>query len=227
MPSGITPTLILSLLWVVPVWGESFEYRVKHDHALGSCQGKLILSDHAISYDASNGKHSQRWPHLDIQRLDVSSTRVWFETFQSQGWEKLKRDKAFEFRLLEGQLTAETQEFLRSKLSRPMVARLIGANGSDVRLLSVRHRHRLGGCEGQLRVEKDRLLYSTDLARDKRAWRFDEIETIGSPDPYHLRVTTYNETFTFDLKKALEEKTYRFLWAKVHRLGAAPLPEDK
>jgi hypothetical protein len=185
------------------------------------------LATEAINYEASDGKHSQQWPYLDIQRLDVSSTRVSFETYQSQGWEKLKRDKIFEFRLLEGQLTAETQEFLRSKLSRPMVGRLIGTTGSDMGLLLVRHRHRLGGCEGELRVEKDRLLYSTDLARDKRAWTFDEIETIGSPDPYHLRVTTYNETFTFDLKKALEEKAYRFLWAKVHRLDAAPLPWNK
>jgi hypothetical protein len=229
MQSGITPPLILSLLLgaTAPAWGKSLEYRVKHEHALGSCQGKLILNDQAIDYEASDGKHSQRWPYLDIQRLDVSSTRVRFETYQSQGWEKLKRDKTFEFRLLEGQLTAETQEFLRSKLSRPMVARLIGTNRTDSSLLSVRHRHRLGGCQGKLRVEEDRLLYSTDLARDNRAWTFDEIETIGSPDPYHLRITTYNETFTFDLKKALEEKTYGLLWAKVYRLEAAPLPADK
>jgi hypothetical protein len=227
MRSEITPALILGLLLVAPAWGEAFEYRVKHDHALGSCQGKLVLGDHAIDYEASDGKHSQRWPYLDVRRLDVSSTRVRLETYQSQGWEKLTRDKAFQFRLLEGELAAQTQEFLRSKLSRPMVARLPGPNGSDVGLLPVRHRHRLGGCEGELRVEKDRLLYSTDLARDRRAWAFDEIETIGSADPYHLRVTTYNETFTFDLKKALEEKAYRFLWAKVHRLDAAPFTGDR
>jgi hypothetical protein len=229
MQSGITRPLILGLLLVAaaPVRAESFEYRVKHDHALGSCQGKLIVNDHAIDYEASNGKHSQRWPYLEVQRLDVSATRVSLETYQSRGWEKLKKDKTFEFRLLEGQFTAETQEFLRSKLSRPMVARLIGTKGSDAGVLSVRHRHRLGGCQGELRVEEDRLLYSTDLARDNRAWTFDQIETLGSSDPYHLRITTYNETFTFELKKPLEEKTYGFLWAKVNRLEAAPLARHK
>ena len=54
-----------------------------------------------------------------------------------------------------------------------------------------------------------------------------EIETLGSPDPYHLRVTTYNETFTFDLKSPLDPKVYDCLWKKIHRLKNAQAPERK
>lgn len=198
---------------------ESFEFRVKHDHFLGSCDGKLIATDREIRYAATDGKHSQTWIYIDIQKVDVASpTRVVLKTFESQSWKKLERDKAFDFSLLEGKITPDQQEFLRAKLSRPMVARLVEEGGQSSALLPVRHRHRLGGCEGRLSAEEERLIYSTDHASDNRVWKLREIETIASPDPYHLRVTTYNETYTFDLKSPLDSKIYDFLWKKIYRL---------
>jgi hypothetical protein len=200
----------------------TFEFLVKHEHAVGSCRGKLILNDREILYKASDEEHSLRWPYLDIQRLDIASpTQITFKTYTSEGWKKLGKDKAYQFHLIEGELTTDVQEFLRSKLSRPMVARLVTAPQADPVLLHVRHRHRLGGCEGQLEIAKDRLTYSSDRAGDNRVWKFNEIVTFGSPDPYHLRLTTYNETFTFDLKAPLESKVYDILWAKINRLEAA------
>ena len=211
--------LITGLMRVTTVCAESFEYRVKHDHALGTCQGKLILSDQEIRYEASDGKHSRSWPYIDIQKVDVvSPTRLNLRTFESASWKKLAKDRVFEFSVIEGQLTVEHQEFLRSKLSRPIVARLVQQGNVNPVSLPVRHRHRLGGCEGRLQVEEDRLIYSTDHSSDNRAWKLNEIETIGSPDPYHFRVTTYNETFTFDLKSPLSSKLYDALWKKVYRL---------
>lgn len=198
---------------------ESFEFRVKHDHTLGSCEGKLIAGDREIRYEADDGKHSQGWAYIDIQKLDVvSATRLVLRTFRSESWKKLEKDKVFDFSLLEGKLTPEHQEDLRAKLSRPLVGRLVEKADRGSTLLPVRHRHRLGGCEGQLSVEEDRLIYLTDHARDNRVWKLGEIEAIGSPDPYHLRVATYNETFTFDLKSPLDEKVYNALWRKVYRL---------
>jgi hypothetical protein len=140
------------------------------------------------------------------------------KTFESQSWKKLEKDKVFEFSLLDNKMTPEQQEFLRAKLSRPMVARLV-EKADDKMLLPVRHRHALGGCEGQLSVEEDRLIYLTDHASDNRVWILSDVETIGSPDPYHLRVTTYNETFTFDLKSPLDSKVYDSLWKKVYDLS--------
>src|SRR5262245_61261883 len=110
---------------VVQAESSDHEYKVKHDHALGSCQGKLVVNDREIRYGASDGKHSQSWSYLDIQKLDIASPRrLTMKTFKSTNWKKLGKDKTFEFSLIEGQLTAATQEFFRSKLSRPMVARL-------------------------------------------------------------------------------------------------------
>jgi len=197
---------------------DSFEFRVKHDHTLGSCEGKLVATDREFRYEAANGKHSRTWAYIDIQKLDVASfTRLVLKTFESQSWKRLETDKVFEFSLVDGKVTPEQQEFLRAKLSRPMVARLVEKADNSI-LLPVRHRHALGGCEGQLSVEEERLIYLTDHASDNRAWKLRDIETLGLPDPYHLRVTTYNETFTFDLKSPLDSTTYDPLWKKIYRL---------
>jgi hypothetical protein len=213
------PRLVVCLTLTAGAQAEPFEFRVKHDHTLGSCEGKLIANDREIRYEATDGKHSRMWAYIDIQKLDVvSPTRLVLKTFESQSWTKFEKDKVFNFFLGEGKLTPEQQEFFRAKLSRPMVARLTEKADGSSTLLPVRHRHRLGGCEGQLSVEEERLIYLTDHASDNRIWKLPEIETIGSPDPYHLRVTTYNETFTFDLKSPFEPKAYDSLWKKIYRL---------
>ena len=145
--------------------------------------------------------------------------RLVLKTFESHSWKKLESDKVFEFSLLDAKLGPEQQEFLREKLKRPMVARLAEKSDQEFDILLVRHRHRLGGCEGQLSVEEERLIYLTDHAKDNRVWKLRDIETLGAPDPYHLRVTTYNETFTFDLKSPLDPKVYDSIWRKVYRLA--------
>ena len=215
-------SVLVLILWVATgtlLRADSSEYRVKHDHALGSCQGKLIVNDQEIRYEQSDERHAQSWPHMDIQKLDVvSPTQITLKTFKSANWKKLGKDETFKFSLIEGQLTAANQEFLRSKLSRPMVARLTEPKETTSVAFPVRHRHRVGGCEGRLQVDEDRLVYFTDRSNDSRIWKLNEIETIGSPDPYHFRVTTYNETFTFDLKSPLDPNVYDSLWKKIYRL---------
>ncbi|MGH9425322.1 MAG: hypothetical protein ACRD2L_03330 [Terriglobia bacterium] len=217
--------VLVLILWAAtgtPLRADSSEYRVKHDHVLGSCQGKLIVSDQEIRYEPSDEKHAQSWPYMDIQKLDVvSPTQLTLKTFKSANWKKLGKDETFKFSLIEGQLTAANQEFLRSKLSRPMVARLTEPKEITSAAFPVRHRHRLGGCEGHLQVEEDRLVYFTDRLNDNRVWKLSEIESIGSFDPYRFRVTTYNETFTFDLKAPLDLKIYDSLWKKIYRLEPA------
>ena len=222
MRFSIVQGLALCFVLTGAAQAESFDFRVKHDHTLGSCEGSLSVTDREIQYEATDGKHSRTWAYIDIQKLDVASrTRLVLKTFESQSWWKLERDKVFDFSLIEAEITTEQQEFLRAKLSRPMVARLV-EKGECSTLLLVRHRHNLGGCEGQLSVEEERLIYLTDHASDNRAWKLRDIETIGSPDPYHLRVTTYNETFTFDLKSPLDPKVYDSLWKKIYRPDIPP-----
>jgi hypothetical protein len=222
---SILLTLTLWLAFALQLVADVFEYRVKHDHLFGSCEGRLIANDREIRYEAADGKHSQSWPYIDIQKVDVGATRLVLKTFKSESWKKLEKDQTFHFSVVDGQFTVEHQKFLRSKLSRPMVARLVEKKESAPASLPVRHQHRLSGCEGLLRLEGDRLTYVTDHAHDNRVWGLHEIETIGSPDTYHLRVTTLNETFNFDLKSPLDPKIYDLLWKRIYRLENTQAPE--
>lgn len=213
---------MLLAVWAIPagfLHADSFEVRVKHDHFWKSCEGRLLANQQEIRYEAADGKHSRSWSYIDIQKVDlISPTRIEIKTFRSSSWKKLEQDEVFGFSLLEGQLTIENQEFLRSKLSRPMVARLAEKKDMGAASLPVRHRHRLGGCEGELRIETERVVYTTEHAGDSRVWQLGEIETIGASDPYHFRLTSYNETFTFDLKSPLDLTIYESLWKKVYKL---------
>lgn len=213
------PVLLCWVLLSPSARAETFEFKVKHEHIRGSCRGKLIIDDSQIQYVAENGKHSWRWDYVDIQKLDVSPKKIELLSFQSRSKWKLGSDKVYEFKLLEGELAYGQQEFLRSKLSRPVVARLVDSSSPALQKLPARHRHTLGGCEGILILNQDRITYSTDYSRHNREWRYSDLETIGSPDPYRLRITSNNETFTFDLKTPLEQKVYDFLWDKVNGLA--------
>src|SRR5215470_2825363 len=92
--------LVLLTMTGIPVRAASVEYNVRHDHMLKSCQGKLIVGDQEIRYEATDGKHSQVWPYIDIQKLDVvSPTEIILKSFKSASWKKLGKDEAFEFSL--------------------------------------------------------------------------------------------------------------------------------
>lgn len=224
---SILLTLTLWLAFALQLVADPFEYRVQHDHVFGSCKGNLIANDREIRYEATDGKHSQSWPYIDIQKVDVGPTQLVLKTFKSESWKKLEKDQTFHFSVLDVQFTMEHQEFLRSKLIRPMVARLVDGRGTASVSLPVRHRHRLGGCQGSLSFEGDRLTYVTDHTSDNRVWKLSEIETVGSSDAYHLRVATFNETFTFDLKSPLDAKVYDSLWKKIYHFDSPKLSTQK
>lgn len=225
---ALWPAIICWIAFSASLRAETFEFKVKHEHLRGSCRGKLVIDDSQIQYVADRGKHSRQWTYVDIQTLDVSPKKIELQSFQSGPKWKLGSDKEYEFTILDGELTYVHQEFLRSKVRRPMVARLVVSSFAPLQKLPVRHRHTLGGCEGIVGIYGDRIVYSTDHARHSREWRYSDLETVGSPDRYHLRITSQNETFTFDLKTALEQKTYDFLWDKVNGLARpSSTPEMK
>ena len=87
------PGFVACLTLSGTVQAAPFEFRVKHDHTLGSCEGKLVASDKEIRYEATYGKHSRTWVYIDIQKVDVASpTRMVLKTFESQSWMKLERE---------------------------------------------------------------------------------------------------------------------------------------
>ena len=86
-------------------------------------------------------------------------------------------------------------------------------------IASPRHRGVLSGSHGTLIIGSAGIEFASKKAKDSRTWLYRDIQTIGTPDPFRFRVTTYAETFTFDLKERLPDEAYRLAWREVYGLG--------
>ena len=75
MQFNLVTSLVIGLTLTAVCLAEPFDFRVKHDHTLGSCGGKLIAGDREIRYEATDGKHSHTWAFIDIQKLDAFGLR--------------------------------------------------------------------------------------------------------------------------------------------------------
>jgi hypothetical protein len=123
----------------------------------------------------------------------------------------------FSFRLRHGAHGTDLAQFLAGHLKRPVVGAypLPDDGGFEI---SAYHRRLLSGAHGKLIIGSDGIRFLSDKAKEPRTWLYRDIETIGNSDPFHFRVATYAETFTFDLKERLPEEAYRLVWQKVYRL---------
>ncbi len=61
--------------------------------------------------------------------------------------------------------------------------------------------------------------FASKRGKDSRTWLYRDIQTIGTSDPFHFRVTSYAETFTFDLKERLPKAAYDLAWQAVYGIG--------
>lgn len=213
-----TAWLVLVLLaWTPSGRAQAFIFDVKHDHTWGSCAGKLIINPEGIEYSTEKEEHRRNWIYRDLKRIEISSRKELVLHTYEDVKARLGGERKFEFKLQDGEIAAETYRFLLSKATRPLVTRVAYPAASYTFSLPVKHRHLLGGCEGELKANEEQLVYETD-SKDARIWLYKDITGIGLMDPYNLRITTLLENYTFDLKEPMNEKQYEFLWAKIYQL---------
>ncbi len=228
-------SLVIALSWIraeSPPWGvhrddlaQEFRIPVRHDHAVRSCQGELVITDEEIAYHTTHRRHARRWPFSDIRMLMIAShTELVILTYESDRW-TLGRDRAFRFRVTKGELPPEMSAFLLSRIERPVVMAPAAPWREPLYELGVRHRHRFGGCQGTIRIHSEGVAYvSSDRPRDSRFWRWSDIQGIGRFGPYQFEIVTYEpefggpaRTYVFDLKTGMSDEVYDFLWERIYR----------
>jgi hypothetical protein len=179
--------------------------------------GRLEISDAGVSYQSEKGKTSLMLPFSEIRKADVSDpSRIVLETYDITKM-TLGREKLFTFRLAEGTHGEELARFLAERIKRPTIGSYPVSNGRSFEIPAY-HREFLSGAHGQLLIGEDAIRFRSDKPKQSRTWMYRDIETIGSADPFHFRVSTYAETFTFDLKDRLPEEAYRLASGKVYRI---------
>ena len=205
----------LCLIAALPLFGQDFA--AKHQHAKGFCQGAVKITPDGISYSSVNTElkagtkaktpHNWTWKYQDIQQLEISPQSLRVLTYED-------RETTFTGDFARAYLR------LRDRMDRRLVACLADEQVQPLWTLSVKRLGRINGSQGQLIISGDRIVYKTEAKDASRTWRYSDIESLSSPDPHHLSVTTFekskprlgsNRTFKFQLSEPLKEEQYQNL----------------
>jgi len=209
-------TAVLLLAGAVAHAQEVFRYPVFRLKAARDEPGQLQVDQSGVSYRSDRGKTSIRIPLADVHQADVSDPRfIRIETYDILK-RRLAGRRVHSFRLRDGQHDAALARFLASRLARPVVG-TFSAETRESFQLAAYHRHRLGGCPGQLRLDGDGIRFLSPRAGESRTWLYRDIDTIGTMNRFHFRVTTLAETYNLDLKERLPEEAYNEAWRLVYR----------
>ena len=206
-------TTALMAVTLLPA-AEPFHFEVYRNKLPRREPGALDINEHGISYRSDDGKTALTLPFEDIREADVSVPgRIRLLTY-----DVLKR--ALIFHLREGVQEETLGRFLAEHLPRPVIA-AYGVIQQNAYRIPAYHRGVLSGSHGTLIIGSAGIEFASKRTKDSRTWLYRDIQTIGTSDPFHFRVTTYAETFTFDLKERLPEDAYRLAWQEVDAVGSA------
>jgi hypothetical protein len=185
--------------------------------SIGSRPGTLKIDSAGIEFQPSKGT-KYRWPYVEIKTFDLSSKTLILQGYQNKSLQR-PGEKSFRFNL-----TNPVPPTVAAELAR-QVAKPTRNGDPDPKLESsasipARHHRNFGGSNGTLRFSEGGIDYVT-TARDARSWRWADLETLSNPDPYHLFVFGYHDTYTFDLKQPLSQAQFNHLTDEIDSHNAA------
>lgn len=200
----------------LPVGAEAphvFRYRVRLVKPLGDERGELRLSRDGVEYKSENGKTVIRIPLSDVLHADLSDRHVIrLRTYDISIRKALGR-RAIAFRVEDAEIDEGLIRFLAANSSRPMTASYsIPGEGVEI---PAYHRHRFGGCHGVLVISEAGIRFVSRRETDSRTWLYRDVETVGSMNEFHFRVSTLIETFNLDLKERIPLWVYERVWRHV------------
>jgi hypothetical protein len=206
--------------------GQEFQLQVRHDHLLASCKGELIINRDGVEYRTTTKQDARNWSYTDIKMIKLGSPKeIGILTFESSKM-KLGRDREFEFKLLNGEVSKEVSDFLLAYVKRPIADSVFETEGAPKYEIPVRHRHTFGGEQGVLKIYDDRVEYQSRKAESSRYWRWTDIQGISRMGPYRFSITTFEpmfggptKTFNFDLKERMGDEEYDYLWSRVNKIS--------
>jgi hypothetical protein len=216
------PILALSaVLWVVPPQGSAqkaqgspqvtprqgvlpWESPAKLHKAIGRETGDLKIGDEGLEFRSSKGC-TETWPYVEVQTVLLLPRALTIETYQNRK-HHLPGLQRFSFDL--GQtIPPEIAAELSRQIQRPSKNAVPDPASQDV-VIPAHHRTLTGGTNGTLRLSDSGIDYVTGARGDSRSWRWADLQTLSDPDPFHLLVFGFRDTYTFDLKEPLPQSLF-------------------
>lgn len=168
-------------------------------------RGTLAVDEKGVEFRSENGRE-QRWTLADIQSAFIAPHRLVLKTYQNRSLHRPGVQR-YEFDLTEA-VPAPVAARLAAGVGRPLQNAVTDSEAPAVASIPAHHRTLTGGTNGVLRFRTDGIDYVTNTKEDSRSWRWEDLQTLSGPDPYHLFVFGYRDTYTFDLKAPLSRDLF-------------------
>jgi hypothetical protein len=195
--------------------------------------GELIFGETGIEYQAKEKKNARTWKYEDIQQLGLLSPKeLTILTYEDSKW-KLGKDLFYRFEITKGEITPALWTQLQAKLKRPVVSALIPPDIVAKFTIPAKHLRGFRGTQGTLQIGDQYVIYKTDVPKDSRIWRYQDISSVGTTGPYQLRLTSMDSAggefggernFVFSLKERLAPEAYDFIWWKLNGSQISSFP---
>lgn len=212
--------VLFSLTGSFPAAQQTFEFPVEHQHLFRNCRGTLFISAEELTFRTDHRQDARRWAYPEIRSIRlVAPAVIEIHTYEDQR-RMLGRDRIFRFRLLAGEIPVEAATLLAARSAHPLVTNLDpAAVDTPLYTIPVKHRHRLGGCDGTLSVFTGRVSFvSADVPADSRSWRFADLEGFAHIERFRLEFITLESswgsdyrTYEFELKCGIPEAAVDFI----------------
>jgi len=192
----------------------------KLKRTLGGTSGTLLIDAARVQFRPTKGE-ARLWPITEIKNLDLRPRRMFLTGYERRGGLRLGT-RTFRFDLGEA-MPASVAGDLAARVGKPTQNRNPETKAPAFGTMPAHHRTPRGGSNGTLRFRDDGVDYVTQRANDSRSWRWADIQTLSNLDPYHLVLSGYLETYSFDLKEPLPRELYDRLSDEVYSRKAADL----
>jgi hypothetical protein len=193
-------------------------------HGLSSEPGTLMLDGNGIEFHPKD-RPARRWPYTEVKTFDLRARRLVLTDYENRGHHR-SGERGFRFDLTDPVPPAVAAE-LAQIVAKPARNRDPNPASPSLFTIAARHGTRFGGTNGVLRFREEGIDYVTSDGQDGRSWRWADIQTLACPDPYHLRISAYRETFEFGLKQPMHAEKFDRLWDKLYASDLKGLQIDE
>ncbi len=162
--------------------------------------GTLVINEKGVDFHSTGG-HDQLWTFEDIRSVFLTPHHLELNTYMNRSWHR-PGTQHYNFDLTKA-LPPTVAAAVAARIARPIQNADPDTATPAIATIPVRHRTLAGGTNGVLQFRNGGIEYITNSKDDSRSWRWADLETLSNPDPYHLFLFGYRDTYTFDLKAPL------------------------
>lgn len=195
---------------------QAWQASARLHHGLRTTPGTLMFNEAGVHFRPLKGE-SLNWTFPEIQTFYLTPHELGVRSYVNRGWH-LPGVKTFRFTIASAVPPRVAAE-LATRVGKPSRNADPDPNVPGFGTIPARHPAVLGGSNGVLRFHLDGINYVAVPGSDSRTWRWEDIQTLAHPDPYHLTVGGYRETYRFELKQPMSEALFDQLWDSVYGRG--------